>query len=224
MTSRAAKTPAKANGSKLVKPRASSSPPGSRLTAPNFYGGRVLADFADFPLADGQMPHFVDGSIALEAAISEVNAGDLSGLEGMLVAQAHALNAVFASMISRARKIGTSEALNTLGGLALRAQNQSRATIDSIVGLKFPRQPTAFIKQQNVAAAGGQQVVQNGAPASRAPAREGSPQNELLLEANASPILEPRATRRASRSGNAVEAVEVINRAAKPRGKSHVRT
>jgi len=207
MTSRAAKTPAKADRSKTVKPSASISPPGSRLTAPNFYGGRVLADYADFPLADGQMPHFIDGSIALEAAISEVNAGDLRGLEGMLVAQAHALNAVFASMISRARKIGTSEALNTLGGLALRAQNQSRATVDSIVNLKHPRQAAVFAKQLNVTADGGQQQVVNGAPASRAPAHEGFPQPELLLEANASPILESRPKGRASRSDSQMEAV-----------------
>lgn len=46
-------------------------------------------------------------------------------------------------------------------GLALKAQAQSRATILTLVDLKYPRQ-VAFVKQANIA--NGAQQMNNGAP------------------------------------------------------------
>ena len=150
----------------------------------------------------------------------------MSDLEGMLVAQAFAMQAMFTDLATRARAQTTREGVNALTTLAIKAQAASRASVQAVVELKNPRQ-VAFIRQQtNVATAGGQQQVNNATATPSAlahtPAREkdlGAP-NELLLESeNASPILEPRATRRASRSDSPMATVGVVNRAKNAQGK-----
>jgi hypothetical protein len=79
--------------------------------------------------------------------------------------------------------------------LALKAQAQSRATIQALIELKYPKQ-TNFVKQANIA--NGHQQINNGQAASnetntrtyaRAPAKEiPSQHNELLSDLNKSEI------------------------------------
>ena len=100
----------------------------------------------------------------LSDSCKRVNNGDLSTLEAMLVAQATALQTMFASL---ARRAATQEHLRqyeTFMGLALKAQAQSRATITALVDLKYPRQAT-FVKQANIAH--GPQQVNNGSSKQR---------------------------------------------------------
>ena len=162
----------------------------------------------------------------LNDTFKRVKDGDLSAMEAMLVAQATALQTMFASL---ARRAATQEHLRqyeTFMGLALKAQAQSRATITALVDLKYPRQAT-FVKQANIAH-GPQQVNNAGAPSelneqyaqARTHARPTQPQqNELLEEVqHGSTNLDTRTTAKAKRSHQAVEAVEAVQRAKKSRG------
>lgn len=95
----------------------------------------------------------------LQSTIKDVNSGDLSNLEAMLLTQATALQTMFTSLARRASNQDQLKHYGVFMGLALKAQAQSRATISALVDLKFPRQAT-FIKQANVA--NGPQQVNNG--------------------------------------------------------------
>ncbi len=107
-----------------------------------------------------------------------IGRGDLSHVERLLTSQAQALNAIFVNLAERAQKQGPYlDPMQTLLGLALRAQNQCRATLETLANVKFPKSAT-FIRQANIAE---QQQVNNGPPP---PAREAVPiPSTELLEA-----------------------------------------
>lgn len=89
-----------------------------------------------------------------------VNRGDLAAAERMLSAQVVALNAVFAEMARRAalnmgEHLGATESYMRL---ALKAQSQSRATVETLAAIKNP--PVVFARQANINN-GGQQQVNN---------------------------------------------------------------
>lgn len=168
---------------------------------------------------NGEKANTIDAAAAIEQIAARVQDGDLTDLEAILVGQAVSLNVMAMDLITRARKAGTADAINTLAAAGMRAVAHSRAAIDSIGNLKNPRTAT-FIKQANVAH-GAQQINNtDGAQPSRTPAHETSAPSKLFLESNASPILEPRAARRAGRGNQTLEAVAVSDRAAKPGRKS----
>jgi len=95
----------------------------------------------------------------------------------MLAAQAVTCNAVFTDCISRAqRNYQSAEVFDRLMRFGLRAQNQSRASIESLAVIQNP--PTIFAKQANVS--NGPQQVNNGVPSiARAEKLDSSP-NKLL--------------------------------------------
>ena len=202
---------------------------GGMLTNSGLACGRVTAAYGAPGLAHWRAIDAGNAADALGQTIEAVHGGDMSDLEGMLVAQAFALQTMFVDCATRARAQSSREASGTLMQAAMKAQAQAqcRATVQTIGELKNPRQ-VAFIRQQtNVATAGGQQQVNNATATPSAlahtPAREkdSGVRNELLLEEkNASPILEPRATRRASRSDSPMATVGVVNRAKNAPGKS----
>lgn len=88
----------------------------------------------------------------------DAHSGDLLHAEAMLLAQAHALQAMFVNLAERAKQQTGLAQVQTLTGLALKTQNQCRATLQTLVDVKYPRQAT-FIRQANIA---GQQQVNNG--------------------------------------------------------------
>jgi hypothetical protein len=147
----------------------------------------------------------------MQTKFKEVNDGDLSTLEAMLVGQATALQTMFTSLAMRA---GNQEYLKNYQSfmmLALKAQAQSRATISALVDLKYPKQAATFVKQANMTT--GPQQVNNayaGTPShsgiqSRTENIE-SEQNKLL-EADHGNYLDARAQGAASRVNQTVEAV-----------------
>jgi hypothetical protein len=129
-------------------------------------------------------------ALVLKDAAHAVNGGDLSGAESMLTAQAAALNAIFGELARRSamnmgEHLGATESYMRL---ALKAQGQCRATLETLAAIKNP--PVVFARQANINN-GGQQQVNNGtAPtdtAEYAQARAGvhaanpsSAQSELL--------------------------------------------
>ena len=111
--------------------------------------------------------------------------GDLGRAEALLVAQAHTLDSIFNELAQRAA-LNLGKCMNAADiylRLALKAQTQCRATLETLAEIKNPR-PTAFIKQQNVGV--NQQVNNNDValnnPRAHAQAHEESviPTNKLL--------------------------------------------
>ncbi len=101
----------------------------------------------------------------LDRSVEMVHRGDLGEPEALLLGQAVALNAIFADLAVRAeRNLGSHlDAAERYLRLALRAQAQSRATLETLAAIKNP--PTVFAGQANIAH--GPQQVNNHFPRAR---------------------------------------------------------
>jgi hypothetical protein len=84
--------------------------------------------------------------------VQAVKAGNLSGPEAMLVSQTHSLNAIFTELARRsALNMGEYiDASEKYMRLALKAQAQCRATIETLATLKNP--PVVIARQANISA------------------------------------------------------------------------
>lgn len=82
----------------------------------------------------------------------------LRQVEEMLLAQANALNAMFTSLAERATKQEYMKNLEAFTRLALKAQSQCRATLETLADIKQPRH-VVIAQQANLAH---QQQVNNG--------------------------------------------------------------
>lgn len=155
---------------------------------------------------------------ALHTHGEAINRGDLSAAERMLNSQAVALNAIFGELARRAAlNMGTHlGATETYMRLALKAQGQSRATVETLAAIKNP--PVVFARQANIAH--GPQQVNNGALpnntlASAHPGETAPKPNELLEDCtHGRTQLDTRATAAASRANQGLEPVGAFNRAA----------
>lgn len=101
-----------------------------------------------------------DSFNALKEQIAEVKAGNLASVERTLVAQANTLDAVFNEMARRAA-LNMGEYINATDiylRLALKAQAQCRATLETLAAIKNP--PVVIAKQANVTT--GPQQINNG--------------------------------------------------------------
>jgi hypothetical protein len=100
----------------------------------------------------------------LSEQVKAVNSGDLRRAEGMLISQAHTLDELFNNLARRSHRnmtAGHTQAAETYLRLALKAQTQCRATLETLAAVKNP--PVVFAKQANFA--NGPQQVNNGVPA-----------------------------------------------------------
>lgn len=147
----------------------------------------------------------------LRDSVEAAKSGELAEFEGMLGAQAYALNAIFLEMTRRsALNMGTNlSATEQYMRLALKAQSQARTTIETLADVKNPK-AVAFVKQANIAQ---NQQVNNG-EAEQLP-RAGvleSPQTKLLEGTNVT-RLDARAKSQAGRGHPPLEAVDRVHRA-----------
>jgi len=115
----------------------------------------------------------------LRGQAAAVNRGDLSQAEAMLMNQATALQSLFARLAERGMGCDHAPAFEANMRMALRAQSQCRATLETLAAIKNP--PTVYAKQANFAA--GHQQVNNGTPAPTQ-VREIENQQSKLLEAD----------------------------------------
>ncbi|MHB8421527.1 MAG: hypothetical protein ACYDAM_01985 [Leptospirales bacterium] len=97
---------------------------------------------------------------SLRERISDVKAGKMDGVEATLIAQASTLDLVFNSLLRQAVTQNMLNHMDIYMRLALKAQSQCRCTLETLAEIKNPK-PTAFIKQQNMAAV---QQVNNTVP------------------------------------------------------------
>ena len=145
-----------------------------------------------------------------------VSAGGLSRSEAALMSQATTLKALFHSLpgwaLNHLKEGGNAAYFEMHMRLALKAQSQSRATIETLGEIKNPRQ-VAFVKQANIAG-GNQQVNNGGATLAREneipPSQQSGYEHELLPDG--------RASAPASGVDSTLEAVGAINRTTNGRG------
>lgn len=133
--------------------------------SPEFSGVSTVRAYAG-PQWGRDNLHVTELSAALLRDVKAVQGGDLSGAEGMLMTQANSLNAIFNLLAQRA-SLNFGECLDAAERylrLALKAQTQCRATIETLAAVKNP--PIVYARQANVTT--GPQQINNGA----IPARE----------------------------------------------------
>ena len=146
--------------------------------------------------------------------------GDMKEIEAMLFAQSLTLQATFTALSRRAAANSGEHmgATDTYLRLALKAQGQCRATLETLANIKNPR-PMAFVKQANITS--GPQQVNNGSSEPnnsvvRAREETETAQNELLTDSRAThgkPV-DTRAKGKAGASHSRVATVETGHRAA----------
>ncbi|WP_312196589.1 hypothetical protein [Pseudomonas luteola] len=159
----------------------------------------------------GEAP-ITDVAQELKRQTAALHNGDMTRAESMLLAQAHTLDGLFATLTNRALNAKHMEQLETYMRLALKAQSQSRATLQTLGELKSPKN-VAFVRQANI----GQNVqVNNGTTEPTRPRQKKKAQNELL-EAEHGEWLDTRATCTPSRDDSKLEAVGQKHRPEKRR-------
>lgn len=152
---------------------------------------------------------------ALRKGAQAVQGGDLAGAETMLTAQASALNAIFSELAQRAA-LNMGEYLDATERylrLALKAQSQCRATLETLAAIKNP--PVVFARQANINNGGQQQVNNGGAQAvAKDPARAATVQNAPteLLEVSDGQWMDTTATSAAGGADPHLAAVGEVHR------------
>jgi len=170
----------------------------------------AAAAIEKFPIIEGlELAPLVE-SLAEQA--KAVNSGNLIRVEAMLISQAHTLDAIF-SHLARRSAMNLGEYLNAAERymrLALKAQSQCRATLQTLGELKQPK-PVAFVQQANIAH--GPQQVNNGPPfQGDTRAQENKNQPNELLEEQPNEQLDTGAPGTAGGVNQAVETLGAINR------------
>lgn len=148
------------------------------VMSPEFAAFRVMNS------VDGKTNIFIDSDVPslvdkLRDQAAAVNRGEMKHVEAMLMNQASALQSLFTRMTERANEQTIMPNLEGFMRIALRAQSQCRATLETLSAIKNP--PVVFAKQANINHGGGNQQVNNGTPAPASHAEKNiNQQNELL--------------------------------------------
>lgn len=148
---------------------------------------------------------------ALNDQCKQASSGNLGRAEALLVSQAHTLDAIFNRLAIRAAdNIGHyPESVERYLKLALRAQSQCRATLETLVTIKNP--PMVIARQANIAH--GPQQVNNG-DINSTRARVGGNQSEpsKLLEQEHDERLDTGAASQTIGSNSPLATLGAINR------------
>ncbi|MCC7151288.1 MAG: hypothetical protein IT501_04755 [Rubrivivax sp.] len=173
---------------------------------------RSLVDFGHATFGELSL---TDCAMALKDTAQDSNDGDLSAAVTMLSSQAVALNAMFGELARRsALNMGEYiDASERYMRLALKAQGQCRATLETLAAIKNP--PAVFARQANINN-GGQQQVNNGVVAPASPARAEEIQsrpNELLEQQQHGEWLDTGTAGKAGGADPHLEPVGAIDRA-----------
>lgn len=142
-----------------------------------------------------------------------VQGGDLSHAEAMLINQASSLQALFVRLSERAMEQAHMPNLEGFMRLALRAQSQCRATLETLATIKNP--PIIYAKQANVTS--GPQQINNGT-AAPSQAREIESEQSQLLRASHGEWMDNGTAGATIPSYSTVEAVGEIDRPEVRRG------
>jgi len=176
---------------------------GRMLTAPEVAAYRVIGATQPKHLAD---EIDVPGLLAtLRDHAKAVSNGDLSRVEALLTNQADALQSLFVGLTERSLRQEYHAHVESFLRLALKAQSQCRATLETLVNIKNP--PLVYAHQANVTT--GPQQVNNGVWPNRAQETEMS-QTQLSGVTN---VLSPnrRSSCAAGRNDSPLETVVEVH-------------
>jgi hypothetical protein len=144
----------------------------------------------------------------LRTQAETVNKGDLAQAEAMMINQATALQSLFSFLAARGLGCDQAPAFEANMRIALRAQSQCRATLETLAAIKNP--PVIYARQANIA--NGPQQVNNGA-APPSPAREFQSEQTKQLEAyHGSETLDTRTTGTSAAVDTAMATMGEVNR------------
>jgi hypothetical protein len=114
----------------------------------------------------------------LAQQVDDVNNGNMTRPESMLLSQAHTLDELFNHLARRAHCQEQMKHYETFLRLALKAQGQCRSTLETLAAIKNP--PVIFAKQANIS--NGHQQINNSTPVPATHAEEIKNQPNELLE------------------------------------------
>jgi hypothetical protein len=188
---------------------------------------RLIAELAVTPSLQGAATirkwSHVAGDLDISGLIDELQkqaatalTGDLKRQEAMLAIQAHTLDTIFNELARRSWSNvngGYVEAGERYMRLALKAQSQSRATIETLSEMKNPK-PVAFVQQANIANGPQQVNNENFETNTRTRAENSEIQQNKLLEKQDGERLEFGATGQAVGGDSTMATVETIDRPA----------
>jgi hypothetical protein len=144
----------------------------------------------------------------LQAKARAANSGNSEPSEAMLVAESHTLDCLFHTLtgwaLNHVGQGGNAAYFETFMRLALKAQSQARATVETLAEIKNP--PVVFARQANIA--NGPQQVNNGAETR---VREIKSPQTKLLEAEHGERLDSRTTAATSGANQELAAVGTID-------------
>lgn len=174
---------------------------------PSVNAAAVITEYGS-PFGEQDISALID---SLNDSIDRVLTGNMRGCEAMLVSQAHALQSIFMNLSRRAIKQEYLKNYETYLKLALKAQSQCRATLETLATIKNP--PIVFAQQANIAQ--GHQQINNGKisqdSTSTSHAGKNEPNRNELLEKKNEQNLEHRTTATTSKSHPELETVETVN-------------
>lgn len=174
------------------------------ITSPELAAHRIVSLVQPKSLAaDVDVPGMLD---TLRDQAAAVQGGDLAHAEAMLINQASSLQALFVRLTERAMEQGHMPNLEGFMRLALRAQSQCRATLETLSTIKNP--PVIYAKQVNQTT--GPQQINNGTHARGIENEPSKQAGQLLPDARASAL--------DGRISPALEAMGEIDRAEVARG------
>ena len=158
------------------------------LLDPSFGAATTLPRFVSI---EGRELDVASLAKELRAQCKAVTGGDLARAEAMLACQAHTLNMLFNVLATRASMNLTQypDAADRYMRLALKAQGQCRATLETLANIKNP--PMVIARQANVSHGGPMQVnntLSTGARAENSgstPTEESGGTHELLQDSRA---------------------------------------
>lgn len=142
-----------------------------------------------------------------------VNRGDLSQAEAMLMNQSTSLQSLFCRLTEKAMSAELLAHFDSFMRMALRAQNQCRATLETLAAIKNP--PIVYARQANVTT--GPQQINNGA-ALPARTRENEIEQTQLSGGGHELLPDTRTTGDACRVNSALETLGEIDGAKIGRG------
>ena len=181
---------------------------------PTVTAGLLTSTFSKGFLGESDLTALIE---VVRDRAAKVRGGSLGDLEDMLSAQAVALNAIFGELARRGA-VNMGEYINAAERylrLALKAQAQCRATLETLAAIKNP--PVVFAKQANIAA-GPQQVNNGTSTPAGAPARAGNlesvPNGLLEVDGGSGERLDPGTAGAAIGGDTALATVEAVDGAA----------
>lgn len=183
-----------------------------------FYNSAFVLNNYSLLKPDGLVAGLADVADELEKAGKATNANNLKGLEAMLTSQAIALDAVFSMLASRAHSTlekGAVDRAEKYLRLAMKAQSQSRTTVETLANMKTPK-GVAFVAQANIAH--GHQQVNNQTSQPLTHEKLEFVPNKLLTEEKNEPM-DTRGKGKAESHHSTMETLGKVNRRKDSRGK-----